>query len=95
MPDGSSAGSAAKSRDEPAPRVPGKVVRVLVDDNNRVRKGALLVQLDKQPYQATSGLALAYFEVFSVSAAVAVLLLGFVLLMRRSVEEKGAHIGAE
>jgi len=26
-----------------APRVPGQVVRVLVDDNNRVRKGALLV----------------------------------------------------
>src|SRR5215469_5863910 len=34
-----------------APRVPGQVVRVLVDDNNRVRKGSLLVQLDKQPYQ--------------------------------------------
>jgi membrane fusion protein, multidrug efflux system len=34
-----------------APRVPGQVVRVLVDDNNRVRKGALLVQLDKEPYQ--------------------------------------------
>ena len=28
-----------------AARVPGQVVRVLVDDNNRVRKGALLVQL--------------------------------------------------
>jgi membrane fusion protein, multidrug efflux system len=34
-----------------APRVPGQVVRVLVDDNNRVRKGSLLVQLDKEPYQ--------------------------------------------
>jgi membrane fusion protein, multidrug efflux system len=34
-----------------APRVFGQVVRVLVDDNNRVRKGDLLVQLDKQPYQ--------------------------------------------
>ena len=33
-----------------APPVPGQVVRVLVDDNNRVRKGALLVQLDKEPY---------------------------------------------
>ncbi len=33
-----------------APRVPGQVVRVLVDDNNRVRKGDLLVQLDKEPY---------------------------------------------
>ena len=34
-----------------APRVPGQVSRVLVDDNYRVKKGALLVQLDKEPYQ--------------------------------------------
>jgi membrane fusion protein (multidrug efflux system) len=34
-----------------APRVKGQVVRVLVDDNNRVKKGDLLVQLDKEPYQ--------------------------------------------
>ncbi len=34
-----------------APRVPGQVVRVLVDDNNRVRRGNLLVQLDKEPYR--------------------------------------------
>jgi membrane fusion protein (multidrug efflux system) len=33
-----------------APRVKGQVVRVLVDDNYRVRKGDILVQLDKQPY---------------------------------------------
>ena len=47
-----------------AARVPGQVVRVLVDDNNRVRKGKLLVQLDKEPYQvkvdiAQAGLAVA------------------------------------
>ena len=34
-----------------APRVLGQVTKVLVDDNNRVRKGDLLVQLDKEPYQ--------------------------------------------
>jgi len=34
-----------------APRVPGQVTRVLVDDNNRVRKGDLLVELDKEPYR--------------------------------------------
>ncbi len=34
-----------------APRVSGQVARVLVDDNNRVRKGDLLVQLDKEPYE--------------------------------------------
>ncbi len=40
-------------------------------------------------------LSLAYFDVFSFLAAVAVLLLGLLLLMRRSVAEKGAHVGAE
>lgn len=34
-----------------APRVAGQVTKVLVDDNYRVKKGALLVQLDKEPYQ--------------------------------------------
>jgi membrane fusion protein (multidrug efflux system) len=34
-----------------APRVSGQISRVLVDDNYRVRKGELLVQLDKEPYQ--------------------------------------------
>ena len=40
-----------------APRVGGQVVRVLVDDNNRVRKGDLLVQLDKEPYQVQANIA--------------------------------------
>src|SRR5260370_24134187 len=34
-----------------AARVHGQVSRVLVDDNNRVHKGDLLVQLDKEPFQ--------------------------------------------
>jgi membrane fusion protein, multidrug efflux system len=34
-----------------APRVRGQVVRVLVEDNNRVRKGDVLVELDKEPYR--------------------------------------------
>jgi len=34
-----------------AARVSGQVARVLVDDNNRVHKGDLLVQLDKEPHQ--------------------------------------------
>ena len=46
-----------------APRVPGQVVRVLVDDNNRVRKGALLVQLDKEPYQVKVDIAQAALSV--------------------------------
>jgi membrane fusion protein (multidrug efflux system) len=34
-----------------APRVSGQVMKVLVDDNQRVKKGDLLVQLDKEPLQ--------------------------------------------
>ncbi len=34
-----------------APRVAGQVSHVLVDDNEQVKKGDLLVQLDKEPYQ--------------------------------------------
>jgi membrane fusion protein, multidrug efflux system len=34
-----------------ASRVHGQVSRVLVDDNNRVKRGDLLVQLDKEPFQ--------------------------------------------
>ena len=40
-----------------APRIAGQVVRVLVDDNNRVRKGDTLVQLDKEPYQVQVNIA--------------------------------------
>ena len=40
-----------------APRVAGQVARVLVDDNNRVRKGDLLVQLDKEPFQVQVNIA--------------------------------------
>ncbi|HEX3359083.1 MAG TPA: DHA2 family efflux MFS transporter permease subunit [Tepidisphaeraceae bacterium] len=43
----------------------------------------------------TQALSLAYFDVFWASAAVAMFLIFAVLLMRRSVAEKGAHIGAE
>jgi multidrug resistance efflux pump len=34
-----------------APRVTGQVTRVLVDDNYRVSKGDLLVELDREPYE--------------------------------------------
>jgi|SRR5208282_2045260 len=34
-----------------APRVAGQISRVLVDDNYRVRKGELLAQLDKEPFE--------------------------------------------
>src|SRR6516162_2079332 len=34
-----------------APRVAGQVLRVLVDDNDRVNKGDVLVDLDPEPFQ--------------------------------------------
>jgi membrane fusion protein (multidrug efflux system) len=34
-----------------APRVAGQIDRVLVDDNNRVHKGDILSELDKEPYR--------------------------------------------
>ena len=34
-----------------APRVGGQISRVVVDDNNRVHKGDLIAELDKEPYQ--------------------------------------------
>jgi membrane fusion protein, multidrug efflux system len=34
-----------------APRVAGQIARVLVDDNNRVHKGELLAELDKEPFE--------------------------------------------
>ena len=46
-----------------APRVVGQVARVLVDDNNRVHKGDLLVELDKEPYQVQVDLKQAAVDV--------------------------------
>ncbi len=40
-----------------APRVSGQVARVLVDDNNRVHRGDLLVQLDPEPWQTQVNIA--------------------------------------
>jgi membrane fusion protein (multidrug efflux system) len=56
-----------------AARVPGQVVRVLVDDNNRVRRGELLVQLDKEPYRvkvdiARAGVAVAQADLVQAQA---------------------------
>jgi membrane fusion protein (multidrug efflux system) len=42
-----------------APRVSGQVMKVLVDDNQRVKKGDVLVQLDKEPYQVQVAIKMA------------------------------------
>ncbi|HVP11062.1 MAG TPA: biotin/lipoyl-binding protein, partial [Phycisphaerae bacterium] len=40
-----------------APRVSGQVTKVLVDDNCRVKKGDLLVQLDPEPFDVQVNIA--------------------------------------
>jgi membrane fusion protein (multidrug efflux system) len=54
-----------------APRVAGQVVRVLVDDNNRVRKGELVVQLDPEPFQVRVNIARAAVEAARANLVVA------------------------
>jgi len=53
---------------------------------------ALQTLEDLRQQQAGS---LAYFDVFWVAAVLGVALTLLVLLMKRSVAEKGAHVGAE
>ena len=54
-----------------AARVSGQVVNVLVDNNNRVRKGDILVQLDKEPFQIQVDLQQAIVETAKVNVLVA------------------------
>jgi DHA2 family multidrug resistance protein len=53
---------------------------------------AVQVLANLRQQQAAS---LAYFDVFWLCGALGVCLVGLVLLMKRSVAEKGAHVGAE
>src|SRR6516165_7362857 len=54
-----------------AARVKGQVSRVLVDDNYRVRKGDLLVQLDKEPFQIAVAIKKAAVDTATAELAVA------------------------
>jgi membrane fusion protein (multidrug efflux system) len=54
-----------------APRVSGQVARVLVDDNQRVKKGDVLVQLDTEPFQVQVALKRAAVRVAEANLAAA------------------------
>jgi membrane fusion protein (multidrug efflux system) len=54
-----------------APRVAGQVMEVLVDDNYRVKKGDVLVRLDKEPYQVQVAIKKAAVEVAETDLAAA------------------------
>ncbi len=64
----------------------------LVGDPAAIQAMSQQIIDDIRQQQAAS---LAYFDVFWFCNAVALLLIPFVLLMRRSVAEKGAHLAAE
>jgi membrane fusion protein (multidrug efflux system) len=54
-----------------APRVAGKVLEVFVDDNNRVKKGDLLVRIDPEPFRVQVALKRAAVEVAVADQAAA------------------------
>ena len=54
-----------------APRVAGQVTEVLVDDNYRVKRGDVLVKLDKEPYQVQVAIKKAAVEVAEANLAAA------------------------
>jgi membrane fusion protein (multidrug efflux system) len=54
-----------------APRVAGKVIEVFVDDNNRVKKGDLLVRIDPEPFLVEVNLKRAAVEVATGDLAAA------------------------
>src|SRR3984957_10439390 len=54
-----------------APRVNGQVAKVLVDDNQRVKKGDLLVQRDKEPFRVQVALKRAAVRVAEANLAMA------------------------
>jgi membrane fusion protein, multidrug efflux system len=55
-----------------AARVPGQVSRVLVDDNNRVRKGDFLIELDREPYEVIVATKRAAVETAKANLAAAI-----------------------
>jgi membrane fusion protein (multidrug efflux system) len=54
-----------------APRVSGQVARVLVDNNNRVKKGDVLVELDPEPYQVQVAIKQAALDAAQANLTVA------------------------
>ena len=54
-----------------AARVPGQVSKVRVDDNYRVKKGDLLVQLDKEPYEVAVAIKQAAVDIAKANLQVA------------------------
>ena len=74
-----------------APRVAGQVLRVLVDDNSRVRKGDVLVELDPEPYQVQVAIKQAAVEVAQANLVLAEANVRGLVAQARSQRFKLAH----
>ncbi len=74
-----------------APRVGGQVARVLVDDNNRVRKGDLIVELDKEPYRVQLAIKQAAVESSEADLAAAQMSIRGQVAQARSLRFKLGH----
>ncbi len=74
-----------------APRVGGQVARVLVEDNNRVRKGDLIVELDKEPYQVQLAIKQAAVESAQADLAAAQMSIRGQVAQARSLRFKLGH----
>ena len=74
-----------------APRVMGQVTKVLVDDNYRVKKGDLLVQLDKEPFLDQVAIKEAAVEVAEAGLVAAKALVRAQIAQARSNRYKLEH----
>jgi membrane fusion protein (multidrug efflux system) len=74
-----------------APRVAGQVAKVLAEDNNRVKKGDPLVQLDPEPYQVQLAIKQAAFESAQAALVVAQATTRSQVAQARSQRFKLAH----
>jgi membrane fusion protein (multidrug efflux system) len=74
-----------------APRVAGQVAQVLVEDNNRVKKGDVLVQLDREPYEVQVAIKQAAVESAQAALVVAQATTRGLVAQARSQRFKLAH----
>ena len=74
-----------------APRVAGQVARVLVDDNNRVKKGDVLVELDPEPYRVQVAIKQAAVDAAQANLVVAEATVRGLIGQARSLRFKLTH----
>jgi membrane fusion protein (multidrug efflux system) len=74
-----------------APRISGQVMRVLVDDNARVRKGDVLVELDPEPYRVQVAIKQSAVDVAKANVVLAEATVRGLVAEARSQRFKLAH----